>query len=183
VSVLASFVFAPTAAAQSLPTSNYFFSGGFALLADQLGEDVTGAPVELEHPPTDGSDSDNNVVSVQQTSRGLFVYRDGDLPFFTDGAETFVLDANSPAADLSAPSVWDSLAVCESQGNWAINTGNGFYGGEQMTLGNWMRYGGTAYAPRPDLASREQQIAIGQKVLAEQGWRAWPACSRRLGLR
>jgi hypothetical protein len=52
-----------------------------------------------------------------------------------------------------------------------------------MTLGNRIRYGGTAFAPRPDLASREQQIAIGQKVLAEQGWRAWPACSRRLGLR
>jgi hypothetical protein len=186
VSVLASLVIVPTATAQSLPTADYFYTGGFALLADQLGEDVAGTPVELEHPPTDGSDADDDVVAVQQTSRGLFVYRDGDLPFFTDGAETFVLDGASPAPEAggaSAPAVWDALAVCESRGNWAINTGNGYLGGIQMTQGNWVRYGGPAYAPRPDLASRDQQIAIGQRVLAEQGWSAWPACSRRLGLR
>ncbi|MBV9355114.1 MAG: transglycosylase family protein [Chloroflexi bacterium] len=115
----------------------------------------------------------------------MFVYRDGDLPIFTDGAETFVLDGASPAPGpgVSAPSVWDALAACEARGNWAIDTGNGYLGGIQMTESNWVRYGGTAYAPRPDLASRDQQIAIGQKVLAEQGWSAWPACSRRLGLR
>ena len=79
--------------------------------------------------------------------------------------------------------MWDRLAQCESGGNWHINTGNGFYGGLQFTLSTWRAYGGGAYADRADLASREQQIAIAQKVQASQGWGAWPACSSRLGLR
>jgi hypothetical protein len=185
VSVLASLALVPTATAQSLPTGDYFYTGGFALLADQLGEDVTGTPVELEHPPTDGSDANDDVVSIQQTSRGLFVYRDGDLPVFTDGAETFVLDgaSPSPAAGGSVASVWDALAACESRGNWAINTGNGFYGGEQIALATWRAEGGLQFAPRPDLATREQQIGVAERILAVQGWTAWPACSRVLGLR
>ncbi len=80
-------------------------------------------------------------------------------------------------------SVWDQLAKCESGGNWAINTGNGFYGGLQFTYSTWLGYGGGAYAPRADLATREQQIAIAEKTLAGQGWGAWPACSSKLGLR
>lgn len=72
---------------------------------------------------------------------------------------------------------WDRLAQCESSGNWATNTGNGFYGGLQFTYGTWLAYGGGAYAPRADLASREQQIAIAEKVLAGQGLGAWPACT------
>lgn len=76
--------------------------------------------------------------------------------------------------------VWDKLAQCESGGNWSINTGNGYYGGLQFNLGTWQRYGGVG---SPAAASREQQIAIAQKVLATQGWGAWPACSAKLGLR
>jgi LysM repeat protein len=79
--------------------------------------------------------------------------------------------------------VWDRLARCEASGNWAINTGNGFYGGLQFTAGTWTNHGGGVYAPRADLASREQQIDIAQRVLASQGWGAWPACSAKLGLR
>jgi LysM repeat protein len=79
--------------------------------------------------------------------------------------------------------VWDQIARCESSGNWAINTGNGFYGGLQFTLGTWSGHGGGAYAPRADLASREQQITIAERVLASQGWGAWPACTAKLGLR
>lgn len=77
-------------------------------------------------------------------------------------------------------SVWDRLAECESGGNWGISTGNGFYGGLQFDAGTWTAYGGSGYAHQ---ASREQQIAVAERVLAAQGWSAWPACSARLGLR
>ncbi len=92
--------------------------------------------------------------------------------------------ANAPSAEaIASGSVWDSIAACESGGNWAINTGNGYYGGLQFNPGTWAAYGGTAYAPTANLATRDQQIAIAQKVQANQGWGAWPACTARLGLR
>jgi hypothetical protein len=81
------------------------------------------------------------------------------------------------------PGVWDRLALCESGGNWHINTGNGFYGGLQFLPATWQGFGGGAFAPRADLATREQQIIVAERVLRVQGWGAWPACSRKLGLR
>ncbi|MGY0501578.1 transglycosylase family protein [Nocardia sp. FBN12] len=78
--------------------------------------------------------------------------------------------------------VWDALAKCESTGNWAINTGNGYYGGIQFDQSTWERQGGLKYAPRADLASREEQIAIAEVTRARQGWGAWPACTGRLGI-
>ncbi|MEV3900995.1 transglycosylase family protein [Mycobacterium sp. NPDC050551] len=75
---------------------------------------------------------------------------------------------------------WDALASCESSGNWAINTGNGFYGGVQFTQSTWEGHGGLRYAPRADLASREEQIAIAEVTRAKQGWGAWPVCSTRV---
>lgn len=94
----------------------------------------------------------------------------------------------APASAGTAPavaggSVWDSIAQCESGGNWAINTGNGFYGGLQFTASTWAAYGGTAYAPTANLATREQQIDVAKKVQAGQGWGAWPACTASLGIR
>ncbi|MGH3952588.1 resuscitation-promoting factor [Mycobacteroides salmoniphilum] len=80
-------------------------------------------------------------------------------------------------------SAWDALASCEAGGNWAINTGNGFYGGVQFDYGTWLAHGGAKYAPRADLATREEQIAIAEKTLAVQGWGAWPVCSARVGAR
>jgi LysM repeat protein len=77
---------------------------------------------------------------------------------------------------------WDRLAHCESAGNWSINTGNGYYGGLQFSQSTWQAFGGGAYASRADLATREQQIAVAEKTLAQQGWGAWPACSAKLGL-
>jgi len=80
----------------------------------------------------------------------------------------------------SGNTVWDSLAQCESGGNWAINTGNGYYGGLQFTVGTWQAYGGTGL---PSSASRETQIAIATKVRdASGGYGAWPACAASLGL-
>ena len=88
-----------------------------------------------------------------------------------------------PGAPHVPQGVWDSLAQCEATGNWAINTGNGYYGGLQFDLTTWERWGGTEYAPRPDLATREEQIAIAKKTQAAQGWGAWPTCTSKLGLR
>jgi len=76
-------------------------------------------------------------------------------------------------------SVWDRIAQCESGGNWATNTGNGYYGGLQFSLGTWRAYGGSGL---PSDASRETQIAIAIKVQQAQGWGAWPVCSREAGV-
>lgn len=80
-------------------------------------------------------------------------------------------------------SIWDALAQCEATGNWAINTGNGFFGGVQFDQNTWERQGGLKYAPRADLASREEQIAIATQTQETQGWGAWPSCTSKLGLR
>jgi nucleoid-associated protein YgaU len=74
---------------------------------------------------------------------------------------------------------WDALAKCESGGNWATNTGNGYSGGLQFTDSTWAAHGGTGSAAA---ASREQQIAVAEQVQASQGWGAWPACAAQLGL-
>ncbi|MFD5467895.1 transglycosylase family protein [Kitasatospora sp. NPDC127059] len=85
-------------------------------------------------------------------------------------------------ASAAPASVWDSVAQCESGGNWSINTGNGFSGGLQFTPSTWKAYGGTAYAAQANQASRAQQISVAEKVLASQGPGAWPVCSVKAGL-
>ncbi|OSC39488.1 resuscitation-promoting factor RpfA, partial [Mycobacterium decipiens] len=75
---------------------------------------------------------------------------------------------------------WDQVARCESGGNWSINTGNGYLGGLQFTQGTWASHGGGEYAPSAQLASREQQIAVAERVLATQGRGAWPVCGHGL---
>ncbi|SER83537.1 LysM repeat-containing protein [Propionibacterium cyclohexanicum] len=83
------------------------------------------------------------------------------------------------ASNASADSVnWDAIAQCESGGNWSINTGNGFAGGLQFTPSTWAAYGGTGSAQN---ASREQQIAVAERVLAGQGIGAWPVCGAQGG--
>ncbi len=100
-------------------------------------------------------------------------------------APAVVVGANTGRAAPAAAdgSVWDRLAQCESSGNWAINTGNGFTGGLQFVRSTWLGVGGGEYAPDAYLATREQQIDIASRVLASQGWGAWPGCSSLLGLR
>jgi uncharacterized protein YabE (DUF348 family) len=86
-----------------------------------------------------------------------------------------------PAAPPSTSGLnWDALAECESGGNWAINTGNGYYGGLQYSASTWRAYGGTQYAPLPHQATREQQIAVGEKTYASTGPRSWPHCGAKL---
>jgi resuscitation-promoting factor RpfA len=71
---------------------------------------------------------------------------------------------------------WDQVARCESGGNWGINTGNGYYGGVQFTSATWASHGGGEFAPSAQLATKEQQIAVAERVLATQGRGAWPVC-------
>ncbi|MET9493670.1 peptidoglycan DD-metalloendopeptidase family protein [Streptomyces sp. NPDC006552] len=86
------------------------------------------------------------------------------------------------AAQAADVQTWNKVAACESTGNWSVNTGNGFFGGLQFTRSTWAAYGGTAYASRADLATKDQQIAVGEKVLKGQGPGAWPVCAQRAGL-
>ena len=88
-----------------------------------------------------------------------------------------------PPAPAVSAGPWDALAQCESGGNWAINTGNGYYGGLQFAHSTWLAYGGGQYASTANLASREQQIAIATKVRdAAGGYGPWPGCAAKLGL-
>lgn len=84
------------------------------------------------------------------------------------------------SASAATASEWDTVASCESGGNWSINTGNGYYGGLQFSASTWAAYGGTAYASTANQASKSQQIAVAEKVLAAQGKGAWPVCGTGL---
>ena len=83
------------------------------------------------------------------------------------------------AAPAQAADKWDQLVECEASGDWSANTGNGFSGGLQFTQQTWSAFGGSGNAAN---ASKDQQKAVAERVLAEQGWGAWPACSAKLGL-
>jgi hypothetical protein len=170
---------------------------GFARLHEQIGS-VMGKPVEPEHPAADAD-------MVQLTNTGLAVWRAGDEPSFTDGWRTWYLaepDDIQAVANVVAPSmptasparspvmttgppigVWDRLAQCESNGNWASTSNPRYKGGLQMDSTFWARYGGLNYASAPQYATRAQQIAVAERGLAVQGYGAWPVCSRVVGLR
>ncbi|PBC71048.1 nucleoid-associated protein YgaU [Streptomyces sp. TLI_235] len=99
-------------------------------------------------------------------------------------ADTVATAAN--AATEAAPAAgqgidWDKVAACESGRRWHLNTGNGYYGGLQFNQQTWRANGGTAYAARPDLASREQQIAVAEHLAARRGTAPWPTCGARAG--
>ena len=113
------------------------------------------------------------------TSRPAYLTGRGLLRLAVAGAVAvgtpIALAGNAEAAPAS---VWDQVAQCESGGNWSTNTGNGYYGGLQFSSSTWRAYGGSGSASG---ASREQQIAVAERVLAAQGWGAWPVCSRKAG--
>jgi hypothetical protein len=72
---------------------------------------------------------------------------------------------------------WDHVARCESGGDWHLNTGNGYYGGLQVSTRTWTSFGGRRYARRPDLASRSEQIDVANRIFAADGWSPWPTCA------
>ena len=84
---------------------------------------------------------------------------------------------------LSGSVVWDALAACEAGSDWSADTGNGYAGGLQFAPGTWLGFGGGSYARSAAAATRDEQIAVAEIVLAAQGWEAWPTCSKHLGLR
>jgi len=94
-----------------------------------------------------------------------------------------VLGAAGPSAAASGSPAgpgpdWERIAACESNGRWHINTGNGYHGGLQIDPATWRAYGGRRYAPRADLATRDEQIAIGERIVRDRGLSAWPNCAR-----
>ena len=177
--------------------------GGLALLAPLAARSATLVPIEIAEAllPSEAQQID--------VDRGGLTGRQGLLVASTT-AEQAPEDLNSravptppavameatlhsvasPAAARPAPrvvtyagnSVWDDLARCESGGNWAINTGNGYYGGLQFSLGTWQQYGGADYAAYPHEATRDQQILVAERLRAARGYAPWPACRAKLGL-
>lgn len=102
-----------------------------------------------------------------------------DTEDFTLATDTQVMAQGSGGGTVTAKD-WEKLAGCESGGNWAIDTGNGFSGGLQFTDQTWKAFGGDEYAPRASQAGREEQMEVANRVLREQGWGAWPACSGKM---
>jgi resuscitation-promoting factor RpfB len=138
----------------------------------------------VEDPGTPGT---QDVTFAVATVNGV---ETGRLPVanvvVTPAREAVVRVGTKPGTDVppvNDGSIWDAIAGCEAGGNWAINTGNGYYGGVQFDQGTWERNGGLRYAARADLATREEQIAIAQVTRDRQGWGAWPVCSGRAGAR
>ncbi|MET1071078.1 MAG: transglycosylase family protein [Umezawaea sp.] len=120
----------------------------------------------------------------QETGReklGVKVTKEPVAKKVRKGTKAAVSSVNPPISDGSE---WDRLAQCEAGGNWAINTGNGYYGGVQFSASTWAAYGGTQYAALPHQATREQQIATATKVRDAAGgaYSAWPGCRAKLGL-
>ena len=136
----------------------------------------------VEDPGTPG---EQDVTFAVATVNGV---ETGRLPIantvITPAREAVVRVGTKPGTDVPAVtngSIWDAIAGCEAGSNWAINTGNGYYGGVQFDQGTWERNGGLRFAPRADLATRDEQIAIAEVTRARQGWGAWPVCSGRAG--
>ncbi|MFI5804659.1 transglycosylase family protein [Streptomyces sp. NPDC051561] len=98
------------------------------------------------------------------------------------GAAAGLVLAGSGSASAAGSANWSAVAACESGGNWATNTGNGYYGGLQFTQQTWAAFGGTAYAPSAHQATQAQQIAVAEKVLDAQGAGAWGGCGAKAGL-
>jgi resuscitation-promoting factor RpfA len=113
---------------------------------------------------------------MTRTSPGRSLVRLAVVGAVATGAPLALAGTASAAPD----SAWDKLAQCESGGNWSINSGNGYYGGIQFNATTWHAFGGEGL---PHQASRSEQIAVAERTLAAQGWNAWPACSRKMGLR
>ncbi len=82
----------------------------------------------------------------------------------------------------ASSNTWDRLAQCESGQRWDANTGNGYYGGLQFSAGTWLAYGGAQFADKAHRATRQEQITVAERLLADRGWGPWPACSTKLKL-
>ncbi|MFC7403048.1 transglycosylase family protein [Citricoccus sp. GCM10030269] len=146
----------------------------------------------------DGQETDREVASTEivrePVDRRIAVGTQEPTPAEEPAAEPEQAESSSEPSESSSQSstqsstpsgsgVWQSLAQCESGGNWSINTGNGYYGGLQFSASSWAGAGGTQYAPLPHQATPAEQVATAEVLRANGGWGHWPACSASLGLR
>ncbi len=157
------FMHSPTLHAQSAQTITVQSGDTLSELAVQHGTSV------------------DQLVSVNDIHNPNLIYAGQRLNVRGGNGHQQVSENNtrSVATSTTSNSVWDRLAQCESNEDWDINTGNGFYGGLQFTLSSWRAVGGTGY---PHHASKQEQINRAEKLKAIQGWGAWPACTAELGL-
>jgi hypothetical protein len=176
---------------------------GVALLAPLAARSAVPAPVALEAhllavEAAPRADVDRGSLSIRAAAAGPAPAADaaeelvtGPIP--TPGAapmEATLYATAAPRPAAAAPrvvtydgdTVWDDLAQCESGGNWAINTGNGYYGGLQFSYDTWHGYGGGDFAQYPHEATREEQIIVAERLHAARGFQPWPACRIKLGL-
>jgi uncharacterized protein YabE (DUF348 family) len=160
----------------------------------KVAREVVDSPVIEREDPTmyegdeevvrEGSDGVRKVTYRLRFVNGELVARkvvDADVSVKAVPTIVAVGTKEQPSSNFAGGNtVWDALAQCESGGNWAINTGNGYYGGLQFNLGTWRAYGGTGY---PHQASRETQIAVASRLRdATGGYGSWPGCAAKLGL-
>jgi len=178
-------------------------ASGVALLAPLAARSAVQAPVALEEhliavEVAPRADVDRGTLSIRAASgptpvaEGAEEVVSGPIPTPAAAPMEATLHAIAtprPVA-VAAPrvvtydgaTVWDDLARCESGGNWAINTGNGYYGGLQFSYGTWHGYGGGEFAEYPHEATRDQQIIVAERLRAARGFQPWPACRIKLGL-
>ncbi|MDX1885015.1 transglycosylase family protein [Mycolicibacterium sp. 120270] len=136
----------------------------------------------VENPGTPGvQDVTFAIAKVNGVETGRLPVANVIVTPSVDGVLRVGTKQGTEVPPVSNGATWDALAQCEAGGNWAINTGNGFFGGVQFDQNTWERNGGLRYAARADLATREEQIAIAEVTRARQGWGAWPVCSGRVG--
>jgi resuscitation-promoting factor RpfB len=136
----------------------------------------------VENPGTPGvQDVTFAIAKVNGVETGRLPVANVIVTPSVDGVLRVGTKPGTEVPPVSNGAVWDALSQCEAGGNWAINTGNGFFGGVQFDQNTWERQGGLRYAARADLATREEQIAIAEVTRARQGWGAWPVCSGRVG--
>ncbi|MBI9000004.1 transglycosylase family protein [Corynebacterium sp. CCM 8864] len=183
------------------PSTETSVTEGMNIVIDRIRTDTVTDTVPFSVPPVYVDDPEAEQGTETVTAEGVEgtrrIVRDVRWVNGREVASTVIEDTEltpavpatiargtRPAAPAVANgSIWDAIAQCESTGNWSINTGNGFSGGLQFTPSTWLAFGGGQYAPMAWQATREQQIAVAEKVRAGQGWGAWPACTSKLGLR
>lgn len=173
-------VAAMTVALMSVMGTSVQTTEDVAVAVSEANTPVTAEASERTSSPPRTRTAPNRTITLMEAPSADFSGDSGSVAVDPDPTSS---SEAPPAPPSSREETWDALAQCESGGNWQINTGNGYYGGVQFSPSSWEAAGGTQYAPRADLATREQQIATAEKLLEMQGWGAWPACSAQLGLR
>ena len=135
---------------------------------------------QVDKPGQAGEQVQNFTV---RTTNGKETGRDAlGAPTITKQAVGGVIRKGTKKAEpaIGSTAKWDAIAKCESGGDWSINTGNGYYGGIQFDKQTWNAFGGSQYAARPDLASKNEQIAVAEKVRDSRGgYGAWPVCGKK----